>query len=467
MGLLANIKQISFNYVKIMPMILEEEKNIYQEYAPHMRDNELEIISSDRCCCLNCRQRFSARMVHNWYNDKGKNDASCPYCGLPYVIGDASNLPLEGEKFEEACNQLDAEQTPEKRREDMIHFCVSFYNHEFDDSQLNESLYESYLQYIYEEFQDATAAISLARLYARGLTYIAPNTERAIELYRENSLRGDENALYELGVLYDNRGAEGDDKKAFEAFSRAAALGSISASIFIADYYLHGKYVEEDQTFAVSALLSIVSELYPKVFVNAIELTEFVKCTYNLAVCFYNGIGCQENHTRALRYLLLSAYACESMAKQGGAHPETEAVMPFLDKLISNEFPRMSDTMVFDEDTFFDSFFEQYDNLAHMRFDYVEYNREGSLHLGISSNRPMMIVDLGNAYAQTFFETEWTMPNVKYEIYGEERRFERIEFEGFEAVNFYHTDPMVGESLVLRLVFPPAPQLNNDEEEDA
>lgn len=60
----------------------------------HTSNNEIEIIKSDKCSCLFCRQTYSARKVNDWVNGPKGMSALCPECGMAAVVGTplATNL---------------------------------------------------------------------------------------------------------------------------------------------------------------------------------------------------------------------------------------------------------------------------------------------------------------------------------------------------------------------------------------
>lgn len=71
----------------------------------HTLHNHDEILRSVRCGCFSCRRSFLAHSVTEWVNEEdgssvwgedadGSSTAVCPYCGLDYVIGDASGFEI-------------------------------------------------------------------------------------------------------------------------------------------------------------------------------------------------------------------------------------------------------------------------------------------------------------------------------------------------------------------------------------
>ncbi len=88
-----------------------------EEAWSHARENVREVQSSTLCVCLQCQSYFPPDRIVEWLNPAGGltyktgpvpasdgADAFCPNCGMDYVIGDASGLPIENPHFVRALN---------------------------------------------------------------------------------------------------------------------------------------------------------------------------------------------------------------------------------------------------------------------------------------------------------------------------------------------------------------------------
>lgn len=60
----------------------------------HRKYNRDEIARSNKCCCYYCEKTFDAYEIKEWVEADARQTAICPYCGKPFVLGDASNLPI-------------------------------------------------------------------------------------------------------------------------------------------------------------------------------------------------------------------------------------------------------------------------------------------------------------------------------------------------------------------------------------
>ena len=445
-------------------------EELYMQFLGHCRDNELEILASDECVCFSCGSRFSARSVSAWYTDGTKLSASCPKCGMATVVGDSSGLKIDARTVHAVVHSHLEHQTDEERRRELLEFCAYFYDGKFDDNPETEHLYQEYLHELHDDFQEPMASLALARLFYHGLAHTEADVDKAIGFYNDDVLRCDSTALFELGLCYDGRNLRGDARRAFECFSKSAALGSLSASIAIGNYYLQGKYVQRDATFAVSLFLSVFGEMYPKALTTLTNVAEFATTANSIALCLYDGIGCKRNHFRALRYYLLAEYFAELVKERYGMElswlKETKQV---IDHMVVDEFPPSSDTVLFDEDTFFDSFYEQNDcfTLKHL----TGVKTEGDfLVINISADRPLLVVDTANGLVETFADMEWRIQGATVLAQNGGIDFERIEFDGQTSAAFYHDDPLLGETVVLRIQFAayenPSEGDDEDEEEE-
>ena len=432
-------------------------EDLYGEYLAHSSANELEIVSSHTCVCYECGSTFSARRVSAWYHDNGELSAACPECGLRSVVGDFNEFDTDKATLAVIYRYHLEHETAAERRRNLEEFCAHFYDGKFEDTAHFEELYQTYLLELFHTYQQPMACLALARLYSHGLQHTSADLDQAIEYYSDPVLSADATAIFERGLCHDSRGLRGDARAAFECFSKSSALGSLSAAIAIANYYLQGKYVKQDSTFALNLLFSVFGEMYAKALTGLNNIAEFATTANTIALCLHDGMGCKANHYRALRYYLLATYFGDLVSERYGVDLSwVKEANETIDRLVVEEFPPMSDTILFDEDTFFDSFYEQYDDLAQKEIVSAE-NDGDVLVLKLRFNRPVLVVDTANAIIEEHTETEWRLQGSKVTYQSGATAFERIEFDGEASVSFYHDDPVLGETLVATIAFPPPP----------
>ncbi|MCR5348963.1 MAG: sel1 repeat family protein [Bacilli bacterium] len=441
-----------------MTMILEDVLDKYDQYDSHTRSNEFEIISSKQCGCLSCGNVFSARVVKSWLKEGQELSAFCPHCGMVKVVGDASGLPIGKTEFKELSQTYARRNDDDARRSGMMEYCASFFDGAIEDNLNNELLYERYLNAIFDDFHDAVSCLALARLYARGLRFIPKSFEMAEYHYKHEALVTESTAFHELGCLYQERGARGDYRLAYECFAKAAALGSLSASSRLACCYLDGEFVKKDVFFGLNALLSVFSEMYGKAFGDTYLLREFAWAAYRLGMCFYKGVGCKADSYRSARYLMIAGLALQRLAERGDIINEDaqNSIDSLLGSIISKSQNKGGEELLFDEDTFFDSFYENYDSVSQKTLNNVHYNDSGdTLLMEFNANQPILVVDSGNFKAGLYSDTYWAIYHAKYRAHETQTQFERIEFIGQDAVEFIHDDPVYGEVVVLHIDFEP------------
>ena len=87
-------------------MTEEERHNV----AEHSYGNRDEIERSKMCGCYYCERIFPASLIrYSYYTDFGRT-ATCPFCGIDAVIGDASGVPINKKLLKEMYhNSFDSE----------------------------------------------------------------------------------------------------------------------------------------------------------------------------------------------------------------------------------------------------------------------------------------------------------------------------------------------------------------------
>lgn len=446
------------NYVKIMATKMKERTLDYPLYLEHVRHNELEILASKNCGCLSCGEVFSARLVKAWFTDDQGLSASCPHCGLGYVVGDASGYevsPAQMKRLSVDHHRCDSE---ELLFQDYSEYCSSYFEGKIEANEKSERLYYQYLHALADDFHSPMATHALARLYARGGIAIPIDLDAAIDYYSRKPLCFDSSALFELAGVYQDRNARGDLKRAFETYAKSSALGSISASLRIGSFYLQGIYVKPDPDFGLNCLLSGFSELYLKAFTSPLALPELAALSFDIASCFRDGIGADKSSFRALRYFLLADYFVHLCDENGIDVPSfRHEAKKEIDRIAFEEkLDGASQEVVYDEDTFFDTFLEQYDSVCGKSI--LSIGQESDrLTLHMVSDSPLLILDIGNLALTHVNECHWAFPNVTAEFPTGESyplRFERIEVDAHYVTSFIHEDPVYGDTVVLRLFFP-------------
>ena len=115
--------------------------------------------------------------------------------------------------------------------------------------------------------------------------------EKAFKLFKRLGRRGNEVALFNLGVMY---AETGDFENAAKAYEKAANKGYGPACRTLATYYQKGKGVPQDERKAAELTMQAA---------NAGDIIAF----YNLGAFYYGGIGVEKNYETAYQYLEYAA----------------------------------------------------------------------------------------------------------------------------------------------------------------
>lgn len=132
---------------------------------------------------------------------------------------------------------------------------------DFENSTATDSgnafLYVEALKYLMDETGEAQYTSRLGGYY-----YEQRRFDLALKYYEAAAQKGDLHATDALGYIwYYGRTGETDYEKAFEYYSRAAEMGSLTSAVKIADMYKNGCFVEKNYDEYKRRIM----ELYPKV----------------------------------------------------------------------------------------------------------------------------------------------------------------------------------------------------------
>ena len=417
--------------------------------------NEFDVLAARECGCLFCGSVYSARTVADWDKQGDTLSAICPVCGCGALVCDNEGIDLHSKEFSALPNRLRREY-PNYEADAYRRFCGLYQDGVIAASADHDVSYVSYLCYLHQNEKDSFAALSLARYYSKDGRFHKADIDQAIGLYLDPGLRANSNALYELGNCYAARGRQGDKRLAFEAYAKSAALGSTRASICIAYAYLFGDYVKRDPEFGFECLLRIFDEIYPTAIRDSFPIEEFSKIAYALGSCFHAGYGTKQDDDRAVRYFLIALLGAKTHSEQFPDEPpfafEKDA-MERLDELCPPSAPNRSQTIVFDADTFIDSFWDQCDDISKKEISNVQYE-DGNLYFDMDSEVPLIVIDQGNGRIAAVSHMTWAFQNVTFKQAEGNLNFEEMAFVGSDEIEFVHHDANDGRSTVFHIFFP-------------
>ena len=424
--------------LRYRPMTRSERNELVSKVAKRPGVNEFDVLAAKECGCLFCGSVYSARKIRDWDKQGDTLSALCPVCGCGALVCDNEGVDLHSREFDTLSAKLKKDY-PNYERDAYRHFCGLYQDGVLSPSREHEAHYVAYLGFLYGHESDSYAALSLARYYAKPGKYHAADIESAIVYYRDPGLRANSNALYELGNCYAGRGQAGDKRLAFEAYSKSAALGSTRASICIAYAYLFGDYVKRDPEFGFECLLRIYDEIYPSAIRDPFPLEEFGKISYAIASCFYAGYGTKQDNDRAIRYFLIAVLCAQTHAEQFPDEPPYQYEKDATERLdeICPPGENKSNSIVFDADTFFDSFWDQCDDISKKEISNVHYE-DGNLYFDLDCEVPMIVIDQGNGKIAALSHMSWTFTNVTYKQEQGDLKFEEMSFVGSDQIEFIH-----------------------------
>ncbi len=136
--------------------------------------------------------------------------------------------------------------------------------------------------------KDNTKAIKWKDKAAKGFAKITKQ-------YVKAAGKGDENAQFNLGMMYeDGRGVEQDYKKAFELYTLLAYRGHVGAQNKLGMMYVNGRWVDQDYKEAFEWLTKATEKENPD-------------AQFNLGMMYANGWGVKQDYKTAFKWYTLAA----------------------------------------------------------------------------------------------------------------------------------------------------------------
>lgn len=118
--------------------------------------------------------------------------------------------------------------------------------------------------------------------------------------------QGDEWALFTAGDYYEEgKGVAKNHKTAIEYYKKAADLGSPYAQYIIGECYLKGDILPKDPQKA--------AEMFEKAIINCNDYDVQFKANYYLALCYYEGLGVEQNYKEAAQFFNSALYSISSI----------------------------------------------------------------------------------------------------------------------------------------------------------
>ncbi len=436
------------------------EKQLQSFYA-RTKNNDREILNSDQCSCIFCRQTYSARDINDWVsNEDGTLNAICPICGMETVIGDRKQGKISHEDLKEINLRFFGEDYMQKNPEALLKYILRYKDGEISRKRENENLFKHYLTLLADD-GDPLATYLLGNVFLYGTKWTKKDPQTALSLFTKPCLKTNQHAMTQIGQLLQSGYLKTvDDKKALEYYSKAMALNDELATMKFADCYSKGLGVEPDYDLARIIYLGLWSCAFQVWMMNEGKNCEiFGDLCYRLGDGYEHGIGTEKLPRAALRSYLLADYAFSLKEIDRGYHRDLKRNA----KLVKEKIKMYAEQMGYkkgkpigDFDTLSDSMLcsngmmppgQKY--TLHIE-DYDELS--GELHFSIFSPKRQFIVDIANLYAGFVpCRTWWRGYGKIIESADEDSEFNTIRFEENDCIFINVTED--GENVVLHLEY--------------
>lgn len=429
-------------------MTKKERTAILEGYRAHSRNNEIEILRSQKCGCFFCGKTYSARKISEWESGtNGGASAICPMCGMTAVLGDASGVPLTKALLKEMSTAFFEGDLKGKTPEALNDFIDRYVPGKIPHNAKNENLFLSYLA-VLVTMRDPRAYILLGDFWSGSAEHHKPDYDLAILFYSDPIVAFDTYALCRLGCLYfGGHGPKKSKMLCMEAFTKAAALGSLEAVFRIADCYHSGYPVKKDDYFAFRAILNGFTRAYSDFFDCQMHLSLLPEFAYRLAKCAQNGWGVEAEENYALKYFLIARFSAlmKSLAMNVKRNSPMLADIEAQVKALASSIGAKPGDPLYDTDTFFDTFGDpNTPDDSEKKFRLISYDQEAeTLVFEMETKHLWLLVDTANLYCGISKpKTQWSFIDVVgFEHNGESEFNEIVVKEDGYSFLRYGDDP--------------------------
>lgn len=415
-------------YCAIIPNMAKNE--LFENIFKHTANNEIEIVTSENCSCIFCRHTYSARLVKDWVSDSKGTNAICPNCGIDAVVGDSSGYTFDKEQLKTVNLYFFPAEVMKKSPRCLATYVNRFKAGKITFNEKNENLFKEYCNTL-AGLGDIQAAYDLGFLYDVGSEYTERDAVMALQYYSNPDLVYEPATLVRAGLIYKSGRLLGvSDKKAYESFSKASALGSMEGAIHYFDCYLDGTFVDIDEYFAFVGFSKLWGEAYRRFLMTTGRDVSFLpQISYRIGKMFMDAKGVPQDDFSALKMFLLSEYSF-TVLKGDKAFVKPEDAEDYDDlcqriELISRKYAFAKSDPVFDDDTFFDSFSDakaaDFRILRKCKFIPKHFDPdEGTFVFVTEAASPFLIIDHKSLFC-SFVNSPitWSLSSVEDAVFGD------------------------------------------------
>lgn len=438
-------------------------KNNLTAIKKHIKNNEIEILGSQKAGCFFCGHEYSARKINDWANSRKGMSAICPVCGVASVIGDASGLPTDSAFLKETGKQLFLSFSKGEHKRIIEKFIERLEENDVEWNKDTESCYIDYIKDLANS-GDVDSTLTLAKHYAYGSKWQEPDYEKVIEILSFPSLSNNEEALNLRGFAYFKRNhGDQDLVMAYRCFSEAIALGNSEAVINFADLNEERNLAPDNPRLSYSILFSFFNEsLSNFVISRGLDCEVFHEICYRLGKRFFDGLEKDHEFGDALIYLLLARCGFHYLRSSRRLNLLEENESEMTDKMIdiiAKKLGYKAGRPVFDNDTFADSDcikcdFNSAGILNKKEFSNYSLNKEEKIFsFDLSSSLPSLIIDSTNLFCDFINGTiHWEFVDVDFVQIGDTNQIDFVSGDPSKGYSFFHLDA-AGKHLVCDIVF--------------
>ena len=430
---------------------------LLNQYREHAIDNEIEIVQSNQCGCFFCRHVFDARDVQDWMDGEHGVTALCPECGMDAVIGDASGIEIDKPLMKEMNLAFYGETYMQDNPEAARTYCIRYIDGKIAHKAKSEALFLHYLS-ILEQEGDANASLALGEFYRLGGDFAGRDLNLALSHFEMPSLSAHPHALCAAGAIrLEKMDDPLDTSLAFEDFAKASALGSVEASYYLADCYLHGYFVNPDPNIAARILENAYDTLSHRFAIERNGWFEFPEVAYRLGLCYQKGLGVKQDEEWALRFFLHADLAMKIRQNFLGQDHESKMAEDLAQRInaIALSHNLSHNEIVYDADTFEDSVAEMGESLEERTIENVSFDPDGNeLSFDMVCPSPCLITDIGNLSAAFITgPITWHLKDVASYKISSENKFTNISGDYDSGFKFFYTNDDGDDVTVLEIYF--------------
>lgn len=415
----------------------EANLELFQSYAKHAEDNEIELLNSNECGCYFCRHIFPARLVNEWNDEDGHVSAVCPECGMTTVIGDASGVPLSKQLLKEM--NLCFFDSKDANLGAAMTYCARYLTHKITHNEKNEHRFVDYLTELYMQNNDVFA-FHLAYYYETGGEFGVQDLPKAMSIYTSPILANDGQAKGNMARILFNMEDPERREEAYLYASEALALGNPMGAYWLALCYWEGVGAKRSVDLCFAIAEHHFQDLFNDLTGNA---PLYIYAFYHFAVLLgklnEEEFRSERDEEDAVRYYMFARLAYQCLIDVDSLFlPDIKELDERINRL-ADKLELKPNLMFYDSNTFYDSFAITQDETSVKTLRIVRYEeQEGILEFEVSYSQPVALIDFSFLDCKIAEgKVVWTFNHVAH-FKGKDGVFFRVGSPDGESWSFYN-----------------------------